>query len=209
MNILLADDHEIVRTGIKRILETHESISRIYEASDGKEALKIIYDNKPDLVVLDINMPHLSGLDILNRVNEDKLDVKFLILSMYPEKEYAIRALKNGAYGYITKDSAADELFNAIDAVLNGKRYVSKDLQDILFDFASKGTESDPHDRLSDREFKVFILLAEGKTIAEIADILFISNKTVSTYKSRVIEKMRISSVAKLTKYAIQHKLIS
>ncbi len=208
MNVLLADDHEIVRTGLKQLLESHHKIDKVFEASDGKQALKIIESEVLELVVLDISMPKVSGLEVLKNTIEQGKSVKFLILSIYPEKEYAIRSFKLGASGYITKDSAADELHQAINTVLNGKHYVSRNLQDILFDVQNKKQPLSKHESLSDREFRVFILLAQGKKIKEIADKLFISNKTVSTYKSRIFNKMKMKSVQELTKYAYQNKLI-
>ncbi|MDZ7765692.1 MAG: response regulator transcription factor [Melioribacteraceae bacterium] len=158
--------------------------------------------------MLDISMPKLSGLEVLIKIREKKLSTKVLILSMYPEKEYAVRALKNGADGYITKESAAEELHEAIDTVLKGEKYVSKNLQKILLDKYTDGTPSVPHENLSDREFNVFLLIAKGKSPQEIASQLSISHKTVSTYKSRLMNKLGLNSVTELTRYAIQHKLI-
>jgi len=209
MKVLVADDHEIVRKGLRQILENQDSISSVYETSNGKETLKFIFEEKPDMVILDISMPDINGLDILKTVNNKNPHIKILILSMYPEKEYAIRALKNGAYGYLTKNSAAAELKKAINAVLHNKKYVSDDMHDILFDMATNKAEIAKHSSLSDNEFKVFILLAEGKSIQEIADTLFISIKTVSTYKSRILEKMEMKGIADITRYAIMHKLIN
>lgn len=208
MKLLIADDHEIVRTGLKRILEHNTSISEIFEVSDGEEALKFISNQKPEVVILDIAMPKLTGLEVLDRLADKDCNSRVLMLSMYPEKEYALRALKSGAYGYITKDSAAEELNLAIQSVLQGHRYVSRELQNVLFDLKPKNLDSAPHELLSDREFKVFLMLAEGKKIKKIAEILFISNKTVSTYKARIFKKMEMQSMAELTRYAIAQKLI-
>ena len=209
MKVLLADDHSIVRTGLKKILESHNDISEVIECSDGKEALKTIRKIIPEIAVLDISMPELTGLEVLQKINEENLDVKCLILSMHPEKEYAIRAIKNGAYGYLTKDSAAEELVQAIEQVVKGKKYISQDLQELLLEFTANPAQNELHEKLSGRELKVFILLAEGKSLNEIAELLFISNKTVSTYKTRLLEKMNITSIAELTRYAINHKLIN
>jgi two-component system invasion response regulator UvrY len=209
MKVLLADDHAIVRTGLRKILESHNTIMEVLECSDGKEAIDSIRAQKPEIAVLDISMPKLSGLEVLQKINEEKLDVKCLILSMHSEKEYAIRAIKNGAYGYLSKDSAAEELIQAIELVTKGKKYISKDLQELLLELTTNPTDKDLHEKLSEREFKVFILLAEGKSLNEIAEKLFISNKTVSTYKTRLLEKMKITSIAELTRYAINYKLIS
>ncbi len=209
MNVLLADDHGIVRTGLKHILESHNSIKKVFEASNGEEALKVIKAEKLDLIVLDLAMPKLTGLDVLTLAKEKKLtEAKFLILSMFPEKEYAMRVFRAGAAGYVTKDSVSDDLHKAIDAVLNGKKFISEQLRERMFDINIDEAELSPHEKLSDREFKVFILLSKGKRNQEIANKLFISEKTVHTYKSRIFEKMNLESVSELTKYAFQHKLI-
>lgn len=208
MVVLIADDHEIVRKGLKQLLESHRSITKVLEAGDGKKTFELIKSEKIDLVVLDISMPGFSGLEVLNNAKEMNGDTKFLILSMYPEKEYALRSLKAGADGYITKDSAGDELLQAIDSVLSGRKYVSKNLQEILYKLQTKTSDIPKHELLSDQEFKVFLLLAKGKRIFEIADQLFLSSKTVSTYKSRLMKKMNLESVSDITKYAIKHNLI-
>jgi DNA-binding NarL/FixJ family response regulator len=208
MKVLLADDHSIVRTGLKKILESHINISEVIECVDGKEALESIKRLAPDIAVLDISMPKLTGLEVLQKINEENLDVKCLILSMHSEKEYAIRAIKNGAYGYLAKDSAGEELIQAIELVIKGEKYISKDLQQLLLELTANPMQQQLHEKLSHREFKVFILIVEGKSLNEIANTLFISNKTVSTYKTRLLEKMKMTSVAELTKYAMHHKLI-
>lgn len=209
MKVLLADDHSIVRTGLKKILESHEKISEVIECKDGKEALESIRSLIPDIAVLDISMPKLTGLEVLQKINEENLDVKCLILSMHSEKEYAIRAIKNGAYGYLAKDSAGEELIQAIELVIKGEKYISKDLQQLLLELTANPMLQQLHEKLSDREFKVFLLIAEGTSLNEIAEKLFISIKTVSTYKTRLLEKMKMSNVAELTKYAINNKLIN
>ncbi|WKZ70825.1 MAG: response regulator transcription factor [Melioribacteraceae bacterium] len=208
MKALVADDHSIVRMGVKHILERHPVITTIFEASDGQEALKIIEENELDLVILDISMPVISGLEVLKRGLENKPEINFLILSMHAEKEYALRVLKNGASGYLTKDSLADDLHNAIDIVLEGKKYVSQNMSEILLHINEEKFEIPLHEKLSEREFDVFIKLATGKKLNEIAQELFLSIKTVSTYKTRLLDKMNLSSVAEITKYAIDHKLI-
>lgn len=208
MKALVADDHSIVRMGVKHILERHPVITTIFEASDGQEALKIIEENELDLVILDISMPVISGLEVLKRGLEIKPGINFLILSMHAEKEYALRVLKNGASGYLTKDSLADDLHSAIDIVLDGKKYVSQNMSEILLHINEEKFEIPLHEKLSEREFDVLIKLASGKKLNEIAQDLFLSVKTVSTYKTRLLEKMNLSSVAEITKYAIDHKLI-
>lgn len=209
MKVLLADDHSIVRTGLRKILESRAEIEKVVECSNGREALEIIREQGPDIAVLDISMPEMTGLEVLRKVNELKLEVKCLILSMHPEKEYALRAIRLGAFGYLSKSMAAEELQKAIHLITQGKKYISADLQDILLEFTANPTQHDPHEKLSEQEYRVLILLAEGKSLNEIAEKLFISNKTVSTYKTRLLEKMDMSSIAELTRYAITHKLIN
>ena len=208
MKVLLADDHEIVRTGLKRILEFNRQVTEILEANNGQKAFEIICEEKPDVVILDISMPKLTGLDVLKKIKNLNIKTRILILSMYPEKEYAIRALRNGAFGYITKNRVAEELDTAINFVLKEKKYVSKDLHEIFFDLSTEDMELKPHEKLSEREYEVFLLLASGKNFNEIANALFISNKTVSSYKSRIFEKMDILNITELVKYALQNKLI-
>ncbi len=208
MKVLIADDHDIVRAGLRGILSTYDPIQNIHEVSNGKEAIEFIMEEKPDLVILDISMPKLSGLEVLTRMRERGIESAVLILSMYPEKQYAIRALKSGASGYLTKERASDELLPAIEFIASGRKYVSRELQDILFELTTNPKAASPHQNLSDREFKVFTMLAEGKSVQEISTILFISAKTVSTYKSRVFEKLNLSNLAELTRYAIKNDLV-
>lgn len=208
MNILVADDHAIVRTGIKHVLEEYPNVEKVFEAVNGEEALKIFNENNLSLVLLDISMPLLSGLEVLQKINKSKNKCPVLMLSMYPEKEYAIRAFKYGAHGYISKESAPDELSTAIDYVLSGNKYISKNMQNVLIEFNTDKSKYLKHELLSKREFNVLIQLAEGRSLQEIADKLFLSIKTVSTYKSRLMQKLEIKTLPELTKYAINHKLI-
>ena len=177
------------------------------EASNGREVLAKISKNKYDVVVLDVGMPDFSGLDILNEIKKENPKLPVLMLSIYPEEQYAVRALKAGASGYLTKKVAPEELIRAIRKVYSGGKYVTSTLAETLAFSLVKG-EKPPHESLSDREFQVMSMLAEGKRIKDIAKALFISEKTVSSYKSRIFVKMRMKSNAELTRYAIKHGLI-
>jgi two-component system, NarL family, invasion response regulator UvrY len=208
MKILIADDHAIVREGLKQILKTLPEVCHIDEASEGNEALLKIKEAGYDLVILDISMPGLSGLDILQSMRNAKIDTQVLILSFHPQEQYAIRAFKLGASGYLSKDSAFEELALAIRKIAAGGKYVSVSLAEKLF-FTDPGhTDQKLHDSLSDREFQVMIMLAKGRTVLEIAKEIFISDKTVSTYRSRIMEKLGMKKNADLTLYAIKNKLI-
>jgi two-component system, NarL family, invasion response regulator UvrY len=208
MKVLIADDHAIVREGLKQILNTLPEVCRIEEAAEGNEALLKIREGGYDLVILDISMPGLSGLDILQRMRQGKVDARVLMLSFHPQEQYAVRAFKLGASGYLSKDSAFEELVTAIRKIAAGGKYVSSDFAEKIF-FTDPGqTNPEIHDSLSAREFQVMILLAKGKSVAEIANEIFISGKTVSTYRTRIMEKMGMKKNADLTLYAIKNKLI-
>jgi two-component system, NarL family, invasion response regulator UvrY len=208
MKILIADDHAIVREGVKQIVKGIPEVELIEEASDGVQAFSKICETEYDIVILDISMPGLSGLDVLQRMKDRNIHTKVLIFSFYPQEQYAIRAFKLGASGYLSKDSAFEELASAIRKISNGGKYISIALAEKLI-FQDAGTEGKlPHDSLSEREFQIMILLAKGKSVTEIAHSLYISDKTVSTYKMRVLEKMGLKTNADLTMYAIKNELI-
>ncbi len=208
MKILIADDHAIVREGVKQIVRTLPEMTLIDEASEGNEALMMINKTDYDLVILDISMPGLSGLDLLQRIRLKKNNTRVLMLSFHPQEHYAIRAFKLGASGYLSKDSAFEELAIAIRKIAAGGKYISSAFAEKIF-FANPEQGGDNlHDSLSDREFQVMIMLAKGKTVMEIASEIFISDKTVSTYRSRIMEKMNMKKNADLTLYAIKNNLI-
>lgn len=207
IKILIADDHAVVRQGLIQIVSDTSDIVVSDEASNGREVLAKISKNKYDVVVLDVGMPDFSGLDILNEIKKENPKLPVLMLSIYPEEQYAVRALKAGASGYLTKKVAPEELIRAIRKVYSGGKYVTSTLAETLVFSLVKG-EKPPHESLSDREFQVMSMLAEGKRIKDIAKALFISEKTVSSYKSRIFVKMRMKSNAELTRYAIKHGLI-
>lgn len=207
MKILIGDDHEIIRRGLKQILTEDLTGCRITEASNGNEVIQKINEQPFDIIILDISMPKRNGIDILNQLKIEKPDVPVLILSVHPEEQYAIRMLKAGASGFINKASAPEELVEAIKKILSGGKYISPLVADQLAsNMISPGQA--PHEMLSDREYQVMLLLAGGKTVREIAEDLTISVKTVSTYRTRCLEKMGLDNNAKLTKYVIQNDLL-
>jgi len=208
MKILIADDHAIVREGVKQIIKTIPEVTLVDEAVDGNDAFSKICSTKYDVVILDISMPGLSGLDVLQRMKDRNIETRVLIFSFYPQEQYAIRAFKLGASGYLSKDSAFEELATAIRKIAAGGKYVSAALAEKLIFQDSKLDGKLPHEQLSEREFQVMILLAKGKSVMEIAEEIFISDKTVSTYRMRIMEKMNMKKNADLTMYAIKNNLI-
>ncbi len=211
MKILIADDHAVVRKGVRYILSELQDTVIPDEAEDSYEALEKVRKNDYDLVLLDIAMPGKDGLETLKEIKIEKPKIPVLILSMFPEEQFAMRALKSGASGYLTKDSIPDELIKAIQKVLRGGKYVSESFSDelLLSIDRDRDIERLPHETLSDRECQVMLMIAAGKTRKEIADKLFLSVKTVSTYRTRILEKMGLKTNADLTKYVNQHKLIT
>ena len=207
MKILIADDHAIVRKGLKQIIESSIIHSVVEEAESGEEALNKSLNSDYDVIVLDISMPGRSGLEILNEIKTHKPDSPILILSIHPENQYAVRVMKAGASGYITKDTAPEELVNAINKVNEGRKYISQSLAEKLI-IALRDNNNFPHENLSDRELSVMCKLANGKSITEIANELNLSIKTVSTYKTRLFVKMNFSSIAELTRYCMDKELL-
>ena len=208
IRILIADDHPIVRAGLRQIVLEAADMVVAAEASDGHEVLAKVREADFDVVLLDLTIPGLSGLDVLKQVKIEKPNLRVLILSVHPEDQYAVRVLRAGAWGYVTKASAPEQLIAAIRKVHDGRRYVSPVLAERLAEHLEPGATTMPHESLSDREYQVLCLLASGKTATEIADALALSVKTVSTYRSRILEKMGMRSNAELTHYAIQNGLV-
>lgn len=206
--ILIADDHQIVRAGLRTVLAEHDGSIVIGEAASGAETIKMVRAAHWDLVLLDISMPDMNGVDALQQIKRARPDLPVLILSMYPEDQYAVNLLRAGASGYVSKQSASEQLINAIRMVLRGRRYVSPALGEQLAAGLDEDAQKPPHTELSEREFQVFCKLATGQSVSKIAEELFLSAKTVSTYRSRILEKMRVKSNAALTSYAIKHSLI-
>lgn len=208
IRILIADDHAIVRAGLKQIIEGVPDMILADEAANGWELLEKVHKNDYDVIVLDITMPGCGGIEALSRLRSDKPKLPVLALSIHPEEQYGKRMLKAGAAGYLTKESAPEELVTAIRRVFQGRKYVSPTLAETLvLDLAENG-EKPLHEELSDREYQVLLLIGSGKAITDIAGELNLSVKTVSTYRSRILEKMRMKNNAELTHYVIKHQLI-
>lgn len=208
MNILIADDHAVVRRGLKEILSDALPGARFSEAGNGDEVLRQLAESMTGLLVLDINMPGRSGLDVLRDVKQTYPRLPVIVLSMQPEDQYAMRCLRAGASAYIHKDSAPEELAQAAKKILGGGRYVSSRLAEQLVAQLDQPIEKPLHGLLSDREHEVMRMIASGVPLTEIASRLHVSVKTVSTYRSRILEKMQMKSNAEMTRYAIAHQLI-
>lgn len=208
IRILVADDHTLVREGLKQILASAQDLVIAAEAVDGDQALAHVRDVDFDLALLDMSMPGLSGIELIKRLKLEKPKLRILILSMHGEQQYAVRAYKAGASGYLTKDSASAELVTAIRKVAAGGVYISPAAAEQLALGAMKNDSGLPHKTLSDREFEVFRLLVEGATLTAIADGLHLSVKTVSTHKTHILQKMNMSSTAELVRYALEHRLM-
>jgi two-component system invasion response regulator UvrY len=208
IRILIGDDHAIVREGLKQILAETSDMAVAGEAANGQEVLEQVSKNDWDLLLLDIAMPGRGGMDILKQLRSERPELPVLMLSMYPEEQYAVRALKAGASGYLTKESAPEELIAAIRKVSQGGKYVSSSLAEKLAVYLETDHEKPVHELLSDREYQVMLMIASGKTVKQIADELSLSVKTISTYRSRTLRKMGMKNNAELTYYAIKHALV-
>ena len=208
INILIADDHPIVREGFKQVLSETTDMVVAGEASNGQEVLNLIRKNKYTVVLLDISMPGRSGLEILKELRSEHPKLPILIVSIYPEEQYAVRAFRTGASGYLTKASAPHELIEAIRKVSKGGRYVSSSLAEELTYYLDVDATRAPHETLSDREYQVMLLIASGKTVSGIAEELCLSVKTISTYRTHILKKMNLKNNAEITLYAVQNKLV-
>jgi len=208
IRILVADDHAIVREGLKQILADVSDMTVCDEAASGAETLEKIRKGEYDVVLLDISMPGRSGLEVLKDIKAEHPKQPVLILSMHAEEQYAVRALRAGASGYLTKASAPDELIGAIRKVSYGRKYVSASLAEKLAFALDIDTKKPPHETLSDREYQVMLMIASGKSVKEIAAELCLSVKTISTYRARVMEKMNMKKNAELTLYAVRNRLM-
>ena len=209
IKVLIVDDHAIVRRGLVEILARVGDMTVVGEASDGSSALKFIRRELPDVILLDIALPDQSGLEILKQARLLAPDLPVLMLSIYPEEQYAVRALKAGAAGYLAKNSAPDELVAAIRKAVGGGKYVSYTLAERLVQELSLDKDPAPHENLSDREFQVLVRIGTGKSLNEIADELALSPKTISTYRSRILEKMDMHNNAELVRYVLERNLIA
>jgi len=209
IKIMIVDDHAVVREGLKQILAETEDLQVNGEAGTGKEAISLAGRAHFDLVLLDIALPDLNGLEILKILQKENEQRPVLMLSMYPEEQYAIRALKAGARGYLTKESAPAELLSAIRKVCAGGRYISLELAEKLACYLGAESERRPHELLSDREYQVMTMIAGGKTVSEVADELVLSIKTISTNRSRALQKLGMKNNAEFTLYAVKEGLVS
>ena len=207
INILIVDDHLIVREGLKRIINETPDIKTAAEASSGQEAMDLIYKNKYDLILLDISMPKQNGLQTLKLIKKHDKTIPVLMLSMHSEEQYAMRSIKAGASGYITKDTASSQLVTAIRKINDGRKFISTEVAELLATDLYHDDEKDPHENLSDREFEILKMIAHGRTVKSIAEELSISPKTVSTYRSRILEKLDIKNNADIIHYVIDYKL--
>lgn len=207
IKILIVDDHPIVRRGLKDILMAEGGFA-ITEASDGHEALNIIRSHHSfDLVILDLDLPGMNGLELLKEIQRISKKIRVLILSVYPEDQFALRVLRAGAQGFVSKDTAPEELVSAIRKILKGGKQVSERVTDMLLNHYDTVAEVPPHEKLSDREFEILCLFGEGRTIKEIADKLALSPPTVSTYRARILNKLDMKTTAELVRYAVENKL--
>jgi two-component system invasion response regulator UvrY len=207
-SILIADDHAVVRAGIKQFLDEDSAVTEVGEAATGRETLDQLRAKEWDLVLLDINMPDRSGIDVLRHIRSGYPRVRVLVLSGLPERQYALNVLRAGAAGYLAKDAAAEELLKAVHTVLNGRRYVSASLAELLVEDLDADRDKPLHDSLSTREFQIFCKLAAGGGVSDIANELSLSVKTVSTYRTRILEKMKFTNNADLTSYALRSGII-
>jgi len=208
ISILVADDHAIVREGLKQILARTPDLVVDGEARNSQDVMQLVRSRDWDLLLMDMSMPGRSGIDLIKQVKAEKPKLPILVLSMHQEHQYAVRAIRAGASGYLNKDSASELLVTAIHKVVGGGVFVSERVAELLAREAMRGADAPPHTLLSDREFQVFSMIAQGKTVTEIAADLSLSVKTVSTHKTHVLEKMKLANQAELVRYAIAHQLL-
>jgi DNA-binding NarL/FixJ family response regulator len=207
MRALIADDHEIIRRGLKQILTDDLGINRIDEANSGEQVLPLIRKNSYNVVILDISMPGKSGIDVLREIKFEFPDLPVLVLSIHPEDQYALRVMKNGASGYLNKASAPEELVTAIRKIASGSKYITSAIADQLLQEGVENNDN-PHDKLSNREYQVMLHIASGKTVTETAEVLNLSVKTVSTYRTRILEKLHLENNARIIHYALSRNLL-
>ncbi len=208
LRILVADDHFLIRRGLRQLIEESLPVSRLDEAEDGVATMALAREKHYDVVILDISMPGKDGLDLIKDLKEADPETRVLVLSISPEEQYALRAFKLGASGCLNKSGDPGELIDAIRTVVGGRRYLSPKTQELLLEDSFGGGDRPPHELLSDREYQVFRLLASGKAIGEIAVLLSLSVKTVSTYRARVLKKMGMENNAQITHYAFKNSLV-
>ncbi len=207
IRVVVADDHPILRAGLVSVLNASSDLRVVAEAGNGAEVLRSIRDVSFDVLLLDVSMPGKSGLDLLRQIRKDHPRLPILIVSSHPEDQYALRAIRAGASGYLTKMSAPADLVSAVRTVANGRKFITPALAELLADHIERPDDGTPHESLSDREFQTLKMIAAGHSLTEIGEVLCISVKTVSVYRSRVLEKMRMKSNVELTRYVVEHGL--
>lgn len=208
IRVIIADDHRIVRAGIKQIIEECPDMAGVDEAGDGHELIAKVRRNSYDAILLDVAMPGRDGLDILKQLKAEKCQVPVLMLSVYPEEQYAVRALRAGASGYLTKAAAPETLIDAIRKITGGKKYITETIAERLADIIDRESEKPPHEGLSDREFQILCKIASGMPVSAIASEMFLNVKTVSTYRRRILDKMKMKNNSELTHYALKNNLL-
>ncbi len=208
IRIVIADDHEIVRAGLKQIISDDEDMEVLGESNNGENLIELVKKNDYDVVLLDLKMQGISGIDVIKHIKIIKPDLPIIVLSMHAEDQYAVRTIKAGASGYLTKETAAENLVTAVRRVVGGGKYISPTLAETLADSIAGGGVDLPHEKLADREFQVMCMIASGKTVTEIGSELFLSVKTISTYRQRILEKMNMKNNSELTHYAIKNNLL-
>ncbi|MCX6151815.1 MAG: response regulator transcription factor [Ignavibacteriales bacterium] len=208
IKVLIGDDHAIIRSGLKQILSEEHNTFICGEAENGQIVLDKIFKESWDIVILDISMPGMNGIEILKEIKKHKPKLPVLVLTVHPGDQFALRCIKAGASGYLTKDSAPEELITAIKKIIDGRKYINSQLAELLAADFERDSTKPLHENLSDREFEVMRLMASGKTAKQIAEELSLSVKTVSTYRARLLEKMGLKTNSALTRYALQNKLV-
>lgn len=205
--VAICDDHKIVREGLKQIISSFPGFEVIYDVESGEALFQKMREQEPEMIILDVSLPGRSGLEVLKQIKALRPEIKVLVLSMYPEDQFAIRMLKAGASGYLHKDSEPNLLMEALTRISQGGEYLSPKITQLLFREINNDGESMPHQTLSDREYEVLLYIGEGKTISEIANQLSLSVKTISTYRTRILEKMNLDNNSDLVKYIMLHDL--
>jgi DNA-binding NarL/FixJ family response regulator len=208
IRVLIADDHAVVRRGVRQILEETSDIEVGGEASTASELWQKACEGRWDAVVLDVNLPGRSGLELLSDLKRERPEVPVLILTVHSEEQYAVRALKSGASGFLTKESAPEKLVDAVRCISSGRRFITAEVADKLASSVARSGEGPPHDALSDREFQILKMIASGKTVSEIGRELSLSVKTISTHRTRILKKMSLKTNSELTHYAIRNGLV-
>jgi two-component system, NarL family, invasion response regulator UvrY len=208
IRVIIVDDHPVVRRGLKQIIEEEPDMQMVNQAGNARDAISVIGQTACDAVILDITLPGVSGIEVLNQLRREHPDLPVLIMSMHEEEQYALRVLKAGASGYLMKDSIPEELIKAIRKITAGGKYISSSFSETLISL-QEAPGKPLHENLSDREFQIMCMIARGKALKEIGEVLCISGKTVSTYRARIMEKMKIKTNADITSYALKHELIT